>query len=111
MADQCFQKMEELRFDYSLYKYEDLNRSIIQNIKTKLKNHCILIIAYENEISLMHFYKLGLAHAHGKYAIVLELKQSNNKLSSIPDCIGNTFFIRISLDGINKQNFGNRLIG
>jgi hypothetical protein len=110
IAALCLNKIEEFNFECEIYKYEHLSSSDIQKIRIQLKGNCILILEC-GEASLFHFYKLGLAHAHGNYAILLDVNLNLSKGDfKIPECIDNTFLISIRQEELSDRDKASQFI-
>jgi len=89
-----------LEVDCTAIEYERFSKNTFKRIEEFLRESCVLIIGYEGNLALENCYKLGIAYAHKRQVILINLQpkddQSNGEdscLMDIPEYISYHFWI------------------
>jgi hypothetical protein len=94
---------ERFYLEYKTFPYQNIDRNLIQSVRTELREPCILIFAFYGEITLELSYKLGIAHAHDARVVLIDFRK--NTLANFPNCINYDFLIQgVRLNSTRDNN-------
>lgn len=86
--------------DCTAIEYEGFNKNTFKRIERLLRETCVLIIGYEGDLALENCYKLGIAYAHKRQVVLINLRPKNassgegdSYLADIPEYISYHFWI------------------
>jgi hypothetical protein len=71
---------KSIKINCSSIPYENNDKEILEKIKNSVHENCILVIGYSGELTSHNCYKLGMAYAHGKVVILVDILDRNKLL-------------------------------